>query len=62
MDSYVWGEFARMEKEVGVSPVLALPDDKEDFVIYNDASHKGLDRVLIQHRRVSVYAFRQLNE
>lgn len=51
-----------MEKEVGVSPVLALPDDKEDFVIYNDASHKGLDRVLIQHRRVSVYAFRQLNE
>ena len=50
------------KKEVGVSPVLGLPDDKENFVIYNDASHKGLDQVLIQHRGVSVYAFRQLKE
>lgn len=40
--------------------VLALPDDKGNFVIYNDASLQGLRCVLMQHDQVIAYASRQL--
>ncbi|XP_028098494.1 uncharacterized protein LOC114298164 [Camellia sinensis] len=42
------------------APVLALPSGTEGFVIYSDASHKGLGCVLMQGGRVIVYASRQL--
>ena len=42
--------------------VLTLPDEKGDFVIYSDASHKGLGCVLMQHGKVIAYASRQLKE
>nr|GEY58747.1 hypothetical protein [Tanacetum cinerariifolium] len=31
------------------APVLALPEGSEDFVVYCDASHKGLDHKSLQH-------------
>ena len=40
--------------------MLALPDEKGDFVIYSDASLKGLGCVLMQHGKVIAYASRQL--
>ncbi|GJT98590.1 putative reverse transcriptase domain-containing protein [Tanacetum coccineum] len=42
------------------SPVLALPDGPEDFVMYCDASGLGLGCVLIQRGKVIAYASRQL--
>lgn len=42
------------------SPVLALPDDKGNFVIFSDAPHQGLGCVLMQHEKVIAYASRQL--
>nr|GEV64521.1 putative reverse transcriptase domain-containing protein [Tanacetum cinerariifolium] len=30
------------------APILALPEGSEDFVVYGDASHKGLGAVLMQ--------------
>nr|GEU94656.1 hypothetical protein [Tanacetum cinerariifolium] len=43
------------------APILALPKGSEDFVVYRDASHKGLGAVLMQREKVIVYASRQLN-
>jgi len=40
--------------------VLILPNLKESFVVYCDASKMGLDGVLMQNRQVVAYASRQL--
>ncbi|GJY74980.1 putative reverse transcriptase domain-containing protein [Tanacetum coccineum] len=42
------------------APILALPEGSEDFVVYCDASHKGLGVVLMQKEKVIAYASRQL--
>ncbi|GJQ93651.1 putative reverse transcriptase domain-containing protein [Tanacetum coccineum] len=41
-------------------PLLALPEGSKDFVVYYDASHKGLGAVLMQREKVIVYASQQL--
>ncbi|GJW68910.1 putative reverse transcriptase domain-containing protein [Tanacetum coccineum] len=38
----------------------SLPEGSEDFVVYCDASHKGLGVVLMQREKVIAYASRQL--
>ena len=43
-----------------ISPVLTLPSGMGGYVIYSDASKKGLDCVLMQHGKVIAYASRQL--
>jgi len=40
--------------------VLALPLGMEGFMVYSDASKKGLECVLMQHEKVIAYASRQL--
>ncbi|GJX71008.1 putative reverse transcriptase domain-containing protein [Tanacetum coccineum] len=40
--------------------ILALPEGSEDFVVYCDASQKGLGAVLMQKEKVIAYASRQL--
>ncbi|GJV13223.1 putative reverse transcriptase domain-containing protein [Tanacetum coccineum] len=42
------------------APILALPGGNENFVVYCDASHKGLGAVLMQKEKVIAYASRQL--
>ncbi|GJZ16806.1 putative nucleotidyltransferase, ribonuclease H [Tanacetum coccineum] len=42
------------------APILALPEGAENFIIYCDASHKGLGVVLMQNEKVIAYASRQL--
>nr|GEY85392.1 hypothetical protein [Tanacetum cinerariifolium]GEZ30436.1 hypothetical protein [Tanacetum cinerariifolium] len=42
------------------APILALTEGSEDFVVYCDASHKGLGVVLMQREKVIAYATRQL--
>ncbi|GKB13050.1 putative reverse transcriptase domain-containing protein [Tanacetum coccineum] len=42
------------------APILALPEGSEGFVVYCDASHKGLGTVLMQRDKVIAYASRQL--
>ena len=44
------------------SPVLALPNGRDGFVVYSDASRQGLGCVLMQNNRVIEYAFRQLKK
>ncbi|GKD61371.1 putative reverse transcriptase domain-containing protein [Tanacetum coccineum] len=38
----------------GNAPILALPEGSENFVVYCDASHKGLGAVLMQKEKKSV--------
>nr|GEY14076.1 hypothetical protein [Tanacetum cinerariifolium] len=42
------------------APILALPQGAGNFIIYCDASHKGLGVVLMQNEKVIAYASRQL--
>ncbi|GKC71529.1 putative reverse transcriptase domain-containing protein [Tanacetum coccineum] len=42
------------------APILALPEGSENFVVYYDASYKGLGVVLMQKEKVIAYASRQL--
>ncbi|GKA27571.1 putative reverse transcriptase domain-containing protein [Tanacetum coccineum] len=47
-------------KEEKLASILALPEGSEDFVVYCNASHKGLGAVLMQREKVIAYASRQL--
>ncbi|GJZ98600.1 putative reverse transcriptase domain-containing protein [Tanacetum coccineum] len=40
--------------------ILALPEGSENFMVYYDASYKGLGTVLMQKEKVIAYASRQL--
>ncbi|GJV69536.1 putative reverse transcriptase domain-containing protein [Tanacetum coccineum] len=42
------------------APILALPEGSEDFIVYCDASIKGLGAVLMKRDKVIAYASRQL--
>ncbi|GKF31457.1 putative reverse transcriptase domain-containing protein [Tanacetum coccineum] len=42
------------------APILALPEGSKDFIVYCDASKKGLGAVLMQREKVISYASRQL--
>ncbi|XP_074373532.1 putative mitochondrial protein AtMg00860 [Apium graveolens] len=64
-EKFIWTgkcekSFQELKKRLVSAPVLALPDEGGDFVIYSDASHKGLGCVLMKHRKVIAYASRQL--
>nr|GEX96252.1 putative reverse transcriptase domain-containing protein [Tanacetum cinerariifolium] len=60
-----WGEkeenaFQLIKQKLRSTPILASPEGSEDFVVYCDASHKGLGAVLMQRKKVIAYASRQL--
>ncbi|GKE32343.1 putative reverse transcriptase domain-containing protein [Tanacetum coccineum] len=42
------------------APILALPEGSKDFLVYYDASHKGLGAVSMQKEKVIAHASRQL--
>ncbi|GKB43649.1 putative reverse transcriptase domain-containing protein [Tanacetum coccineum] len=49
-----------MNRKLCNAPILALPEGSEDFIVYCDASIKGLGAVLMQREKVIAYASRQL--
>ncbi|GKC62200.1 putative reverse transcriptase domain-containing protein [Tanacetum coccineum] len=60
-----WGDkeefaFQTSKQKLCNASILALPKGSENFVVYCDASHKGLGVVLMQKERVITYASRQL--
>ncbi|GJV21993.1 putative reverse transcriptase domain-containing protein [Tanacetum coccineum] len=60
-----WGEkeenaFLLIKQKLCSAPILALPEGSKDFVVYCDASHKGLGAVLMQREKVIAYASREL--
>ncbi|GJZ51994.1 putative reverse transcriptase domain-containing protein [Tanacetum coccineum] len=49
-----------LKQKLCSAPILALPEGSENFIVYCDASHKGLGAVLMQKEKVIAYASRQL--
>ncbi|GJV73129.1 putative reverse transcriptase domain-containing protein [Tanacetum coccineum] len=51
-----WGEkaeaaFQLLKQKLCSEPILALPEGSENFVVYCDASHKGLGAILMQREK-----------
>ncbi|GJR36066.1 putative reverse transcriptase domain-containing protein [Tanacetum coccineum] len=64
---FVWEEeqeeaFQTLKNKLCDAPILSLPEGTENFVVYYDASHKGLGCVLMQRDKVIAYASRQLKK
>nr|GEZ44108.1 putative reverse transcriptase domain-containing protein [Tanacetum cinerariifolium] len=60
-----WGDkqeaaFQIIKQKLYSAPILALPKGSEGFVVYCDASIKGLGAVLMQREKVIAYGSRQL--
>ncbi|GJV69461.1 putative reverse transcriptase domain-containing protein [Tanacetum coccineum] len=60
-----WGDkeeapFQLLKEKLCSAPILALPEGAENFIIYNDALHKGLGAILMQNEKAIAYASRQL--
>ncbi|GJW79271.1 putative nucleotidyltransferase, ribonuclease H [Tanacetum coccineum] len=43
--------FQLLKEKLCSTPILALPDGSEDFIMYCDASHQGLGAVLMQRQK-----------
>ncbi|GJZ18724.1 putative reverse transcriptase domain-containing protein [Tanacetum coccineum] len=52
--------FQLLKQKLCSAPILALPEGSENFMVYCDASHKGLGAILMQREKVIAYASRQL--
>ena len=52
--------FQELKQRLITALVLTIPSGTGGFVIYSDASQKGLGCVLMQNGKVVAYAFRQL--
>jgi hypothetical protein len=62
---FVWTDeceqcFQELKRRLVTAPVLALPTESGNFVVYNNASKKGLGCVLMQNSNVIAYASHQL--
>nr|GFB49511.1 putative reverse transcriptase domain-containing protein [Tanacetum cinerariifolium] len=58
---FEWGDkqeaaFQLLKQKLCSAPILALPEGSEDFIVYCDASNKGLGVVLMQREKVISYA------
>ena len=61
---YIWSDaceasFQQLKQRLVEAPILALPNSEDDFVIYSDASKRGIGCVLMQNGKVIAYASRQ---
>nr|GFB65396.1 putative reverse transcriptase domain-containing protein [Tanacetum cinerariifolium] len=62
---FEWGDkqeaaFQLLKQKLGSASILALPEGSDDFIVYCDASNKGLGAVLMQREKVISYVSRQL--
>nr|GEZ33759.1 putative reverse transcriptase domain-containing protein [Tanacetum cinerariifolium] len=62
---FEWGDkqeaaFQLLKQKLCSAPILALPEGSEDFIVYCDASNKGLGAVLMQ-REKALSVWNQMN-
>ena len=60
---FVWSEECQrsmdeLKRRLTTAPVLMLPEDDSDFVVYSDASQRGMGCVLMQNERIVFYISR----
>nr|GEV52948.1 reverse transcriptase domain-containing protein [Tanacetum cinerariifolium] len=61
--NFEWGDkeeatFQLLKRKLCSVPILALLEGADNFIVYCDASHKGLGAVLMQNEKVIAYASR----
>ncbi|GJZ61932.1 putative reverse transcriptase domain-containing protein [Tanacetum coccineum] len=52
--------FHTLKNKLCSATILSLPQGAENFIVFCDASHKGLGSILMQNEKVIAYASRQL--
>ena len=62
---FEWNEkreksFQLLKNQLVCTLILTLPSETNGFILYSDASHKGLGCILMQHGKVIAYASKQL--
>ncbi|KAL5583538.1 hypothetical protein UlMin_015980 [Ulmus minor] len=62
---FIWDDqceatFQELKKRLTSAPIVTIPNSKEPYTVYTDASGTGLGCVLMQHGKVVAYASRQL--
>ena len=62
---FVWSDeceesFQKLKTLLASTPILTLPVEGKNFIVYCDASYSGLGSVLMQEKNVIAYASRQL--
>ena len=62
---FVWSDeceesFQNLKTLLTTAPILTLPVEGKNFIVYCDASYSGLGAVIMQERNVIAYASRQL--
>ena len=62
---FVWSDeceesFQKLKTLLTTAPILTLPVEGKNFIVYCDASHSGMGAMLMQEKNVIVYASRQL--
>ncbi|GKB67771.1 putative reverse transcriptase domain-containing protein [Tanacetum coccineum] len=60
-----WGEkektaFQLIKQKLCSAPIIALPKGSENFIIYCDASHKGLGVVLMQNEKIPEWKWEKI--
>ncbi|GJU14653.1 putative reverse transcriptase domain-containing protein [Tanacetum coccineum] len=55
--AFKWGDkqeaaFQTLKTKLCSAPILALPQEDENFIVYCDATHKGLGAVLMQNEKI----------
>ncbi|GJR50306.1 putative reverse transcriptase domain-containing protein [Tanacetum coccineum] len=63
--AFEWGDkqeaaFQTLKNKLCSAHILALPQGAKNFIVYCDASHKGLGAVLMQNEKVIAYASQKL--
>ena len=62
---FVWSDeceesFQKLKTLLTTAPILTLPVEGKNFIVYCDASYSGLGAVLMQEKNVIAYTSRQL--
>ena len=62
---FIWSDeceesFQKLKTLLTTAPILTLPVEGKNFIVYCDASYLGLGAVLMQEKKVIAYASRQL--
>nr|GEU81420.1 hypothetical protein [Tanacetum cinerariifolium] len=52
--------FQLIKQKLCTAPIMALPKGSKNFIVYCDASHKGLGVMLMKNEKIIAYASRQL--
>jgi hypothetical protein len=58
---FVWMDeceqsFQKLKRQLVIAPMLAIPTESGSFVVYSDASKKGLGCMVMQNGNVIAYA------